>query len=142
MSLQLHSLLIACGGFTPVMHTYLLSPISPPPPLNPYVSSYTDGHTLSRCKGCFFFFFNLFIHTGTRPSKKRLCTCDSSPWNQGHLRGRSMFFCSDELPPTTPPPPTPYSFHCLFDQVLSGCFDQQLIASDWPRCALDSPACD
>lgn len=83
MSLQLHSLLIACGGFTPIMHTYLLSPISPP--------------------STFFFFFLIHLSTRALGLAKRLCTCGSSPWNQGHLRGRSMFFCSDELPP--PPPP-------------------------------------
>lgn len=67
---------------------------------------------------------------------------DSSPPNQGHLRwgGNAQFSAHTHthvrvhahLPP--PPHPTPPSSRCLFDQVLSGRFDQQLIASDWPRC--------
>lgn len=96
MSLQLHSLLIACGGFTRIMHTYPLSPISPPL-LNPYVSSYTDGHRQSRCQVVF---FKIYLSIPARGLAKRLCT---SPWNQGHLWGRSKFFCRDELPPSQLP---------------------------------------
>lgn len=73
---------------------------------------------------------------------------DSSPRNQGHLQwgvgvgaeeveggGGVHGFLRTHAPP-------PLSSRCLFDQVLSGRFDQQLMARDWPRCAPDAPLCD